>query len=64
MQKPNVSDTSLFICQLPQDIQDQIKQDVETHAYENGYILEIDEETNEYVALSRRFCDIDDMYFE
>ncbi len=62
MQKPNVKDTSLFICQLPQDIQEQIKQDLETYAKENEITLEVDEVTGEYLAMQDRFCNIEEIY--
>lgn len=62
MQKPNVNDTSLFICQLPQDIQEQIKHDLEVYALENGITLEVDEVTGEYLAMQDRFCNIEDIY--
>lgn len=63
MQKPNVTDTTLFICQLPQDIQNQIKQDLETYANENGITLEVDEITKEYLAMQDRFCNLEEIYY-
>lgn len=62
MIKPVVSNTSAFIYQLPAHLISQIKQDIEHHAQSNGYTLEIDEETNDYIALSGRFCDIEEIY--
>lgn len=62
MQKPNVKDTSLFICQLPQVIQEQIKHDLETYAKQNEITLEVDEVTSEYLAMQDRFCTIEEIY--
>lgn len=62
MQKPNVNDTSLFICQLPQETQKQIKHDLEVYAKENEITLEVDEVTGEYLAMEDRFCNIEEIY--
>lgn len=62
MQKPNVTDTSLFICQLPLDIQEQIRHDLEVYAQENEITLEVDEITGEYLAMQDRFCSLEELY--
>lgn len=60
--KPNVSDNTLFICQLPKETQEQIKRDLEQHALVNGYELKIDKVTGEYFAMQDRFLCIEDIY--
>lgn len=54
--------TTIFICQLPKATQDIIRSDIEDYARENGYQLLWDHEAKDYVAMTRRFCDIDDIY--
>ena len=62
MTKPVINKTSCFICTLSEEVQKQIRKDLENHAEENGYTLEIDEETGDYIAMSGRFCDIEEVY--
>jgi hypothetical protein len=53
--------TTIFISQLPEETQEIIKGDLQHHAKKNGIILEKDE-NNEYIGLSGRFCDIEEIY--
>ena len=53
---------TIFICQLPKGTQDIIRKDLEQHAREHRYVLERDMEAHDYVGMTRRFCDIDDIY--
>lgn len=54
--------TTVFICELSKGTQDIIREDMEQHSAEHGYRLEWDRETLDYVGMTRRFCDIEDMY--
>ena len=54
--------TSVFICQLQKKTQELIRGDLEAYARFNGYVLQWDKEANDYVAMTRRFCDIDEIY--
>ena len=56
--------TSVFICQLSERTQNIIRKDIETYAEEHGFSLLLDEKTNDYIAMSRRFCDINEIYNE
>lgn len=57
-----VPKTTAFICTLPKATQDIIREDMRQHASEHGYQLEWDREAADYAGMSRRFCDIDEMY--
>lgn len=52
---------NIFIMQLSEEEQNEIKAKLETYAKENDFELEIDEETGEYVAMLGRLCDIEDV---
>ena len=54
--------TNLFICQLSESVQTEIRKSLEEHAKINGYGLEIDAETNDYLAMSGRIFDIAEIY--
>lgn len=54
--------TSIFICMLPKKTQEIIRSDIEDYARDNDYVLLWDEETNDYVAMTRRFSDISEIY--
>jgi len=56
--------STVFIHQLPEGTQNIIRKDLESHAREHGYRLEYDMEAKDYVAMSRRFCDMDDIYMD
>lgn len=62
-QKFKIDHNNRFIHTLPEEVQTQIRKDLETYAEENGETLEIDPETDEYLAMSDRFCWIEDIYF-
>ncbi len=57
-----VPDSTIFIVQLPAGTRHIIREDLEQHARENGYRLEWDWEAKDYVGMTRRFCDIDEIY--
>ena len=54
-----VPDTSIFIAELPEATRNIIRKDLEEHAREHHYRLEWDRESKDYVAMSRRFCDME-----
>lgn len=54
--------TTVFIAQLPKETQDIIREDMKLHARENGYRLEWDAEARDYIGMTRRFCDIEEIY--
>jgi len=54
--------TTVFIAQLPRATKDIIREDLMQHAKENGYHLDWDPEAEDYVGMTRRFCDIDGIY--
>lgn len=39
-----------------------IREDMKLHARENGYRLEWDAEARDYIGMTRRFCDIEEIY--
>lgn len=57
-----VPDPAIFIAQLSAGTRHIIREDLKQHARENGYRLEWDWETNDYAGMTRRFCDIDEIY--
>lgn len=57
-----VPDSTIFIAQLSAGTRHIIREDLEQHARENGYRLEWDWEAKDYVGMTRRFCDIDEIY--
>ncbi len=57
-----VPDTSFFIAELPEATRNIIRKDLEEHAREHHYRLEWDRESKDYVAMSRRFCDMENIY--
>lgn len=54
--------TTVFIAQLPRETKNIIREDLLQHAKENGYHLDWDPEAEDYVGMTRRFCDIDGIY--
>lgn len=62
MQKLAVPNSTIFIAQLSAGTRHIIREDLEQHARENGYRLEWDWEAKDYVGMTRRFCDIDEIY--
>lgn len=57
-----VPNTTIFIAQLSAGTRNIIRKDLEQHARENGYHLDWDWEAKDYVGMTRRFCDIDEIY--
>lgn len=57
-----VPETTIFIAQLPVETQHIIREDLRQHAREHGYQLEWDREAGDYVGMTRRFCDMEDIY--
>lgn len=57
-----VPNTTVFIAQLSEGTRNIIRKDLEQHARENGYHLNWDLEADDYVGMTRRFCDIDEIY--
>ena len=57
-----VPNTTIFIVQLSAGTRNIIRKDLEQHARENGYHLDWDWEAKDYVGMTRRFCDIDEIY--
>lgn len=57
-----VPNSTIFIAQLPIGTRHIIREDLKQHARENGYCLEWDQEAEDYVGMTRRFCDIDEIY--
>lgn len=53
-----VPDTSIFIAELPEATRNIIRKDLEEHAREHHYRLEWDLKNKDYVAMSRRFCEV------
>ena len=58
-----VPDTSIF-AELPEATRNIIRKDLEEHAREHHYRLEWDLKNKDYVAMSRRFCDMEDIYMD
>lgn len=54
--------TTIFIAELPEETQNIIREDLKQHAREHNYRLEWDRESKDYVGMSRRFCDVEDIY--
>lgn len=54
--------TSVFICQLQKKTQDLIRRDLEAYAGLHGYELQWDKEANDYMAMTGRFCNIEEIY--
>ena len=59
-----VPDTSIFITEVPEATRNIIRKDLEEHAREHHYRLEWDLKNKDYVAMSRRFCDMEDIYMD
>ena len=59
-----VPDTSIFIAELPEATRNIIRKDLEEHAREHHYRLEWDLKNKDYVAMSRRFADMEDIYMD
>ena len=57
-----VPNTTIFIAQLSAGTRNIIRKDLEQHARENGYHLDWDWEAKDYAGMTRRFCDIDEIY--
>lgn len=57
-----VPNTTILVAQLPEGTRNIIRKDLMQHARENGYRLEWDREANDYVGMTRRFCDMDEIY--
>lgn len=53
---------TVYITQLPKETQEIIRSDMERYAREHGIILGWDAEAKDYVGMTRRFCDIDEIY--
>lgn len=53
---------TIFIAQLPEETRKIIREDLRQYAKEQGIRLEWDREAMDYTAMSRRFCDIDEIY--
>ena len=53
---------TVFIAQLPEATKKIIREDLRMYAKEQGICLGWDTETMDYVAMSRRFCDLDEIY--
>ena len=53
---------TVYITRLPKETQDIIRSDMERYAREHGIILAWDAEAKDYVGMTRRFCDIDEIY--
>ena len=51
----------MFICQLSESEQNDIRKKLEQHAIGNGYELEFDSKNNEYLAMSGRLVDIEEV---
>lgn len=51
----------MFICQLSESEQNEIRKRLEEHARVNGYELEFDSENNDYIAMSGRLVDIEEI---
>ena len=51
----------MFIYQLSEHEQNEIRKALEEHAKVNGYELELDTENNDYIAMSGRICDIEEI---
>lgn len=56
--------STIYIAQLPQATQNIIRGDMERYAREHGIILEWDAEAKDYAGMTRRFCDIDEIYMD
>ncbi|GAA6410241.1 hypothetical protein K040078D81_43580 [Blautia hominis] len=54
--------TTAFICTLPKGTQEIIRDDLEAYAREHKITLDWDNEARDYIAMTRRFCDIDEIY--
>lgn len=56
--------TTIYIFQLSEGTQNIIREDLKNHASNNGYTLEWDKENGDYMAMSGKFCDIEEIYSE
>src|SRR5699024_4865769 len=55
---------TIYIAQLPQATQNIIRGDMERYAREHSIILDWDAESKDYAGMTRRFCDIDEIYMD
>lgn len=54
--------TTIFIAQLPEETQRIIRADLMEYAREHNERLEWDSEAQDYAGMTRRFCDIEEIY--
>ena len=54
--------TTIFIAQLPEETQQIIREDLIEYAREHNERLEWDPEARDYAGMTRRFCDIEEIY--
>ena len=54
--------TTIFIAQLPEETQQIIRADLMEYAREHNERLEWDPEARDYAGMTRRFCDIEEIY--
>ena len=54
--------TTIFIDQLPEETQQIIRADLMEYAREHNERLEWDPEARDYAGMTRRFCDIEEIY--
>lgn len=54
--------TTVFITQLPKETQQIIREDLMEYAREHNERLDWDTEARDYVGMTRRFCDIEEIY--
>ncbi len=54
--------TTVFIAQLPEETQRIIRADLMEYAREHNERLEWDPEARDYAGMTRRFCDIEEIY--
>ena len=57
-----VPHTTIFIAQLPEETQQIIRADLMEYAREHNERLEWDSEARDYAGMTRRFCDIEEIY--
>lgn len=60
--KLTVPYTTVFIAQLPEETQEIIRADLLEYAREHNERLEWDSEAQDYVGMTGRFCDIEEIY--
>lgn len=57
-----VPKTTAFISSLPEGTQNIIRDDLKAYAREHMLTLDWDREARDYAAMTRRFCDMDEIY--